>query len=115
MGSPAKQAESAGPVAEERAAAAPASAPSQRADSAPPAAAPGAAAARSPMMAKSAASEASLAGAAVRTPEQWIERILELRTQGRDKEAAESYADFRRRYPGYTVAPEVLRKIAPPR
>ncbi len=67
-----------------------------------------------PMMAKEAAAEAGPA-ANVRTPEEWLERIAELRSRGRHKEADESLAEFRRRYPGYAIAPETLRRIAPPR
>jgi len=77
--------------------------PSPRADSAP-------------MMAKSATAESSLAAVqAPKSPEAWLERIAELRAQGRHKEADESYAQFLQRFPGYTIAPEMLRKIAPPR
>lgn len=68
-----------------------------------------------PMMAKSATAESSLAaGLAPKSPETWLERIAEMRTQGRHKEADESYAEFRQRFPGYTIAPEMLRKISPP-
>lgn len=70
---------------------------------------------RAPMMAKSAASEASLASAAALAPEAWLARIVEMRAQGRHKEADESYAEFRRRFPDYTISPEMMQKITPPR
>lgn len=70
---------------------------------------------RAPMMAKSAASESSLASAAALAPEAWLARIVEMRAQGRHKEADESYAEFRRRFPDYTISPEIMQKITPPR
>jgi len=45
---------------------------------------------------------------AVQTPEAWLARIVELRKQGRRREADESLAEFRKRYPGYRI-PEPLR------
>lgn len=42
------------------------------------------------------------------TPEAWLERIAELRKQGRTREAEESLAEFRKRYPDYKI-PERLR------
>ncbi len=78
-------------------------APSRRADTAP-------------AMAKSASSESNLAAApAPQSPEAWLERIVALRARAQHKEADESYAEFRQRFPGYTIAPEMLLKIAPPR
>jgi len=49
------------------------------------------------------------------SPEAWLERIADLRVQGRHKEADESYAEFRLRYPEYKPSEEMLRRIAPPR
>ena len=42
------------------------------------------------------------------TPEAWLERIAELRKQNRRREADESLAEFRKRYPDYKI-PEALR------
>jgi len=42
------------------------------------------------------------------TPEAWLERIAELRKQNRMREAEESLAEFRKRYPDYKI-PEALR------
>jgi len=38
------------------------------------------------------------------SPEAWLARIAELRKQGRVKEAEESFAEFRKRYPDYPIA-----------
>jgi hypothetical protein len=48
-----------------------------------------------------------LAGSTL-TPEAWLERIAELRKQNRMREAEESLAEFRKRYPDYKI-PEALR------
>ena len=45
------------------------------------------------------------------SPEQWLERIAELRRQGRDKEADESLAEFRKRFPDYRIPQSMLEKI----
>jgi hypothetical protein len=88
---------------------APAAAPAPRAaDAAPrsastPAAAAGAVA-EAPMKREAAAKPAEAALA----PEAWLERIAEMRKQGRTREAEESLAEFRKRYPGYKI-PEALR------
>jgi hypothetical protein len=42
------------------------------------------------------------------TPEAWLARIAELRKEGRQREADESLAEFRKRYPDYKI-PEALR------
>lgn len=42
------------------------------------------------------------------TPEAWLERIAELRKQNRKREADESLAEFKKRYPDYRI-PEALR------
>ena len=71
---------------------------------------------RAPMMAKSSAEASNVASAAPSlSAEAWLERIIELRANARHKEADESYAEFRRRYPDYPVPAEKLQKIAPPR
>lgn len=43
------------------------------------------------------------------TPEKWLERIAELRKQGREREAQESLAEFKKRYPDYKI-PEALTR-----
>ncbi len=42
------------------------------------------------------------------TPEKWLERIEELRKQGRLEEARTNLAEFRKRYPDYQL-PESLK------
>ena len=42
------------------------------------------------------------------TPQAWLERIAELRKQGREREAQESLAEFKKRHPDYKI-PESLR------
>ena len=68
---------------------------------------------RAPMRAKSGAEASSLASGAPLLPEAWLERIVELRAKSRHKEADESYAEFRRRYPDYAIPAETLQKISP--
>jgi hypothetical protein len=46
-------------------------------------------------------------------PEKWLERIEELRKQGRLDEAKTSLAEFRKRYPDYQL-PDSLRNLAKP-
>lgn len=46
--------------------------------------------------------------AVARTPEQWLEEIRQLKSQGKEREAAESLAAFRQAYPDYRL-PEDLR------
>jgi hypothetical protein len=45
------------------------------------------------------------------TPERWLDRIADLRRQGRHEEADKALADFRRRYPDYRIAEQMLEKI----
>jgi hypothetical protein len=52
---------------------------------------------------------ASAKRAAPATPEAWLERIAELKKQGRSREAEESLAEFKKRYPGYKI-PEALTR-----
>jgi len=47
------------------------------------------------------------------TPEQWLERIARLRAAGQAREADESYAAFKRRYPDYRIPDEMRARIAP--
>jgi hypothetical protein len=45
------------------------------------------------------------------TPEKWLERIAELRGEGRHEEADKQLAEFRQRYPDYRIPPETLKKV----
>jgi len=51
--------------------------------------------------------------AAPQTPEQWLERIAELRKAGRDREADRSLAEFRKRYPDYRMSEAMRARVAP--
>lgn len=42
-------------------------------------------------------------------PEAWLKRIAELRKEGREREAQESLAEFRKRYPDYKIPETLLR------
>jgi hypothetical protein len=84
-------------------AAKPASRESVAADAARPTPAPAAAGA-----AGETSAVAGKLAAAPLTPEAWLERIAELRKQKRKREADESLAEFRKRYPDYRI-PEALR------
>lgn len=52
-------------------------------------------------------------GQEMESPERWLERIAELRRQGRDAEADTAWAAFRRAYPGYRVPAGMLEKVQP--
>jgi cytoskeletal protein RodZ len=61
------------------------------------------------MRAKSAPLHKEAVGAALaRTPGQWLEDIRQLKQQGKEKEAAEALAEFRKAYPDYKL-PDDLR------
>jgi outer membrane biosynthesis protein TonB len=47
----------------------------------------------------------------VETPEAALERIAELRRQGKQEEADKALAEFRRRYPGYVLSDEMKAKV----
>jgi hypothetical protein len=47
------------------------------------------------------------------TPEQWLERIAKLRDAGRAREADESLAEFRKRYPDYRIPEKMRARVAP--
>jgi hypothetical protein len=47
------------------------------------------------------------------TPEQWLERIAKLRDAGKVREADESLAEFKRRYPDYRISETLRGRIAP--
>lgn len=48
-------------------------------------------------------------------PEQLLERIAELRQQGKHEEADKALAEFRRRYPEYHISDEMLKKVERPK
>ncbi|HEY7240875.1 MAG TPA: hypothetical protein VH600_17000 [Burkholderiales bacterium] len=48
-------------------------------------------------------------------PEQLLERIAELRRQGKQEEADKALAEFRQRYPGYQISDEMLKKVERPK
>lgn len=47
------------------------------------------------------------------TPEQWLERIAKLRAAGKDREADDSLAEFKRRFPDYRIPDKMRARIAP--
>jgi len=47
------------------------------------------------------------------TPEQWLERIAKLRDAGKAREADESLAEFRKRYPDYRFSEAMRARVAP--
>jgi hypothetical protein len=69
--------------------------PTSRASAAPAPPAAGAGAETNVLAGKMAKAELS--------PQAWLERIAELRKQGRTREAEESLAEFRKRYPDYRI------------
>ena len=46
-------------------------------------------------------------------PEPWLDRIAAMRKAGRDKDADESYAAFKRKFPDYRIPEAMLGKVAP--
>jgi hypothetical protein len=52
--------------------------------------------------------------AAEEAPERILERIAELRRQGKHDEADKALAEFRRRYPDYRIAEEMRKKVERP-
>jgi hypothetical protein len=49
--------------------------------------------------------------AVVQSPERLLERIAELRKEGRHDEADKALAEFRQRYPDYRISEEMLQKV----
>lgn len=86
-----------------------AAADSKQAEQAPPAAA----AVPAPQAAPATRDEvrAFARSNAVESPERWLERIAELRKEGRDEEADRQLAEFRKRHPGYRIHAEMLEKV----
>lgn len=56
-----------------------------------------------------------LSSAVALNPEQLLERIAELRKEGRHEEADKALAEFRQRYPDYRLSDEMLRKVERPK
>ncbi|TMH94377.1 MAG: hypothetical protein E6H47_02375 [Betaproteobacteria bacterium] len=52
--------------------------------------------------------------AKAQSPEAALERIAELRRQGKHDEADKALAEFRRRYPDYRIAAQMLKKVERP-
>lgn len=61
--------------------------------------------------AESARAPAPMAQYAALPPERELERIAELRRQGRDDEADKALAEFRKRYPDYVISDEMKAKV----
>lgn len=55
----------------------------------------------------------TISPAAAETPEQWLERIARLRDAGKAREADESLAEFRKRYPEYRMSEAMRARVAP--
>jgi hypothetical protein len=45
------------------------------------------------------------------SPERFLDRIAELRKEGRHNEAEQLLAEFRQRYPDYRISKEMLEKV----
>jgi hypothetical protein len=76
-------------------------APAARADEAQP----------RPQLGAMARSEAMRERAFAETPEQWLERIAKLRTEGKHDQADQALAEFRKRYPDFRIPAETLEKV----
>jgi len=56
-----------------------------------------------------------VASVAPLTPERLLERIAELRKEGRHDDADKALAEFRQRYPEYRISEELLKKVERPK
>jgi hypothetical protein len=54
---------------------------------------------------------ASVQASLAEPPERWLERIAQLRTEGKHAEADKELAEFRRRHPDYHISDAVLQKV----
>jgi hypothetical protein len=54
---------------------------------------------------------ASALASAVPSPEKWLQRIADLRRQGRHEEADRELTEFRKRYPNYRLSDEMKAKV----
>ena len=50
----------------------------------------------------------------VEAPGPWLERIAELRKQGKHEEADKALAEFRKQYPDYRISDETRAKVEKP-
>src|SRR5260221_2173385 len=53
----------------------------------------------------------AMAKLAQETPEKWLQRIAQLRQQGKHDEADKALAEFRKRYPDYKISEAMLEKV----
>jgi hypothetical protein len=84
----------------------------RRSREAPPAAAPPPEATTRP---QANVQDRAVASIAPPTPERLLERIAELRKEGRHDEADKALAEFRQRYPEYRISEEMLKKVERPK
>ena len=90
--------------------------PAARSDAAGdrPAAAPAPAPARQAMerpRAEMGAMSGAISARAVEAPDTWLERIAELRKQGKHEEADKALEEFRKRYPDYRLSEEMRVRV----
>jgi DUF1009 family protein len=57
------------------------------------------------------AAAGTVAASAAEPAEQWLQRIAELRRQGRHEEADKALAEFRRAYPDYRIPEATLERV----
>ena len=57
------------------------------------------------------AKRADSADDAAETPEKQLERIAELRRQGKHEEADKALAEFRKRFPDYRISQPMLERV----
>jgi hypothetical protein len=89
--------------------------PAQETASAPAAAPPVPQVAAKPAPAPAPAAKlAAAAGQPADTPEREFERIAQLRAEGRHEEADKAFLEFRRRYPGFRISEDMLRRVERP-
>ena len=60
---------------------------------------------------KASTQASSLSAFALRSPEQWLQGIADLRKQGRHEEADKELAEFRKRHPDYTIPPAMRERV----
>ena len=94
-----------------------AAAPASSADMAPasPAAAPSSASRAAKSMAAPAARPQAAEENVMPDPERELERIAQLRAQGRDADADRALEQFRKRYPDYRIPDAMWERVKPPR
>jgi len=57
------------------------------------------------------AAEQKAIGMAAASPEQWLQGIADLKRQGRNEEAEDQLAEFRKRYPDHRIPEAILEKF----